>query len=160
MANVDYEVREFMLPGLEKRGYKCIKEVIISDKEIFRIFNRENIYSAYVEDLGDAFYDAVRNNPSALIEILRLSEWRENFEDDGRDTKGLDELSNFLYDLSFKTCKCGCMLEYQGDLAAPGKGQSWKCTECDSSYHVMGKSVRPFDSIDPDSVELKPWEVE
>jgi len=73
--------------------------------------------------------------------------WRIKFQSAGDLKKhGNTEKSKVNENLNNK-CKCGGNLKYAADIGAPGKGQSWDCEKCKSSYVKLGNQF-----IDPSSV--------
>jgi hypothetical protein len=57
------------------------------------------------------------------------------------------------------TCKnCNSQLTYGGEMAAPGYGQCWKCTECKHSFVKIGTSLIDCATVPKD--EEPPWLME
>lgn len=51
---------------------------------------------------------------------------------------------------------CGGELTYRGSYAAPGTGQSWKCSKCEHPYKKMSTyfiDERPKPSSDDDTMK-------
>lgn len=53
---------------------------------------------------------------------------------------------------------CGNALKYEGDLGAPGVGQSWVCTKCGESHWVHAKTILRFTDLEPNDVITNEWE--
>jgi hypothetical protein len=56
---------------------------------------------------------------------------------------------------------CEANLEYEAHLAAPGKGQSWRCKVCGEGFHRANADApaNRWEDLSIHDFELQPWEV-
>lgn len=53
-------------------------------------------------------------------------------------------------------CTCGGALQFTGEYAAPGFGQSWKCEKCGKPYRKAYGCFTAIEDIDPEDLMLDP----
>lgn len=56
--------------------------------------------------------------------------------------------------------ECGGRLEFVAEIAAPGVGQSWRCTKCGAKVLRLRGTFRNAADVDPSEIELRPSDVE
>ena len=49
--------------------------------------------------------------------------------------------------------ECSAELNYDGEIAAPGYGQSWSCPNCKNEFHKVGTTLTNWKNVDHDVFE-------
>lgn len=88
---------------------------------------KDGVVYSNVQPLQGSFWTGMVNSVPVGVDHIRPSERRA--------------FSVFDVAEVLPTCSCGIRLVYQGDIAAPGSGQSWKCPNCDAAYRKLGTTL-------------------